>query len=91
MIVKKFESPTKRLGFVVFCLSAAFCIIAFLVTYHSYYGVGLNRLGFLVFDRSTDWQQTVFRIGLAGVAIGAALAWDFLSAAKRIYKWVKKG
>ncbi|MEE8873090.1 hypothetical protein [Pseudomonas helleri] len=91
MIVQKFESPTKRLGFVVFCLSTALCIIAFLVTYQTYYGVGLYRLGYLVFDRSSDWQQTAFRIGLAGAAIGAALAWDFLSAAKRIYKWVKKG
>ena len=91
MSVQKFESPSKRLGFVVFCFSVALCIVAFLVTYRTYYGIGFYRLAYLIFDRSNDWQQTAFRAGLVGASVGAAVAWDLSSIVKRIYKWVKKG
>lgn len=91
MSLKKFESPVKRFGFVVFCLSSALCLIAFFVTYKTYYEIGFYRLAYLIFDSADIWQQTAFKIGLAGVAVGSAMAWDFLSIAKRLYKWVSNG
>lgn len=91
MSVKNFESPASRLGFVVFCFSSALCLVAFVVTYESFHDVSFYRLAYLIFDRSIHWQQTAFKIGLAGVVVGAALAWDFLSFAKRVYDWIKKG
>lgn len=91
MSLQKFESPAKRLGFVVFCFSTALCLVAFLVTYQSFHDIGFYRLAYLIFDRATTWQHTAFQIGLVGVLIGAALAWDLFSTATRVYKWVKKG
>lgn len=60
----------------------------FFISYGSYYDVGMRRLAYLFFDSSNDWQQTVFKLGITGAVIGAALAWNYLDSVKRIYKWV---
>ena len=88
---KKFESPVKRLGFVIFCLSSALCLVAFLITYKTYYDIGFYWLAHLIFDGSDQWQQTAFKLGLVGAIVGAALAWDYASVVKRLYKWVSNG
>lgn len=85
---KKFETAVNRLGFVLFCTSIFLCVIAFSITYRTYYSPDLRWLAHLVLDSSNEWQQTVFKFGLVGGFIGAALAWDYLSIVKRIYRWV---
>lgn len=90
MILHKFESPVSRLGFVLFCASIILCMVAFFVSYRSYYDVGLNRLAYLLLDSSGVWQQSVFKFGFFGALVGAALAWNLLSALKRLYSWVVK-
>ncbi|MGF6108985.1 hypothetical protein [Pseudomonas frederiksbergensis] len=90
MILKKLETPLNKLGFVVFCLSAGLCLVAYLVTYKTYYSYNANWLGHLVLEESREWQQTAFKLGLAGVAIGATLAWNYLELVKRVYHWVWK-
>ncbi len=90
MMFKKLETPTNKLGFVVFCLSLGLCVFAFLVTYRTYYHYDGYWLAHLVFDQSYQWQQTTFKFGLAGAAIGATLAWNYLELVKRVYHWVWK-
>lgn len=90
MSLEKFESPVNRLGFVVVILSLALCLIAFFVTYQSYYEIGLRRLAYLLLDSSSVWQQSVFKFGFVGSLLGATLAWNFLGYVKRIYSWIVK-
>ena len=89
--VKKFESPLERLGVVIFCLSSALCLIAFMITYKTNYEIGFYWLAHLIMDSSDQWQQTAFKLGLVGVIVGAALAWNYASIVKRLYKWVSNG
>ncbi len=90
MSLEKFESPVNRLGFVVVILSIALCLVAFFVTYQSYYEIGLRRVAYLLLDSSSVWQQSVFKLGFFGSLIGAMLAWNFLGYVKRIYNWIVK-
>ncbi|WP_150800849.1 hypothetical protein [Pseudomonas fluorescens] len=92
MELKKFKTPINRLGFVFLCLSCVLCLIAYLGTY----GTGHNGFGFagikrLLFDRVYSWHQTTFRFGLAGIVLGAVLAWDFVVYINRVWKWVRHG
>lgn len=87
---KRFETPVNRLGFVLFCVSMFLCIVAFSITYRTLYSPDLRWLAHLVLDSSSEWQQTVFKLGLIGGFIGAALAWNYLSVVKRICRWVMK-
>lgn len=92
MILKKFKTPTNRFGLVFLCLSCVLCLIAYLGTY----GIGHSGSGFagvkhLLFDRVYSWRQTMFRFGLAGIALGAVLAWDFAVYVSRVWKWVRHG
>jgi hypothetical protein len=89
MNLKKLEKPVNRFGFILFCLSLGLCLIAFLITYRTHYSLDAYWLGHLVLDESHDWQQTVFKFGLVGVAIGSTLAWNYLDNLKRLYKWVR--
>jgi hypothetical protein len=89
MNLKKLEKPVNRFGFILFCLSLGLCLIAFLTTYKTYHHIGVYRLGYLILDESRDWQQTMFKFGLVGVAIGSTLAWNYLDTLKRLYKWVR--
>lgn len=90
MLNTKFATPLNRLGFVIFCGPMALCLIAFSITYQTYYDVSLRWLAQLLLDASNHWQQTVFRFGLTGAVIGAVLAWDLLSTVKRVYVWIVK-
>ncbi|VVQ29765.1 hypothetical protein PS943_01494 [Pseudomonas fluorescens] len=90
MNLQKFEKPINRFGFVVFCVSMVLCLIAFFVSYRSYYSLSLERLAYLILDSSTTWQQTLFKLGCAGAFIGAAFTWNYLDKAKRVYQWVVK-
>ncbi|WP_213939290.1 hypothetical protein [Pseudomonas sp. dw_612] len=90
MMLKKLETPLNKLGFVVFCLSVMLCVFAFLVTYRTSHHYDSYWLAHLVLDRSYDWQQSVFKLGLAGAAFGATLAWNYLALVKRVYHWVWK-
>lgn len=90
MSFETFESPINRLGFVLLVLSMTLCLVAFFVTYQSFYEIGMRRIAYLLLDSSTAWQQSVFKFGFFGAVIGAMLAWNFLGALKRIYKWVVK-
>jgi hypothetical protein len=90
MNFQSFEKPVNRFGFVVFCVSVALCLIAFLVSYRSYYSLSLERLAYLFLDSSTTWQQTVFKLGVAGAFVGAALTWNYFDKVKRVYQWVVK-
>lgn len=90
MILKKLEKPINRFGFVLFCFSLGLCFFAYLFTYKTGYSSGLKWLGYLALDSSYRWQQTVFRLGLAGAFVGAILAWNLLDFVKRIDKWVRR-
>lgn len=85
-----FEKPINRLGFVIFCVSVACCLLAFFVTYRTYFSISWAWVAHLVLDESREWQQSLFKLGLAGAAVGAALAWNFLEQVKRVYRWVAK-
>jgi len=89
-MLKKLETPTNKLGFVLFCLSLAVCIFAFLVTYRTNSNYDAYRLAHLVFDQAYEWQQTSFKLGLVGIVIGATLAWNYLELVRRVYHWVWK-
>lgn len=47
MLNTKFATPLNRLGFVIFCGSMALCLIAFSITYQTYYDVSLRWLAHL--------------------------------------------
>ncbi|MNE65139.1 hypothetical protein D3C80_1605940 [compost metagenome] len=90
MRLETFESPINRLGFVLLTFSVALCLIAFFVSYRSYYDIGWNRLAYLLLDSSTVWQQHLFKFGFFGVLVGSMMAWNFVDLVKRVYKWVRK-
>ncbi|WP_122223132.1 hypothetical protein [Pseudomonas syringae] len=91
MGLKAFEQPVNRIGFVLFCLSLSACTLAFLVTYRTRFDLGIMWFGHLLMDSGNYWQQSVFKAGLLGAIVGAALAWNLMAYFRKLAVWVSKG